>query len=480
MADFDLVVKGGVVATAADAVKADIGIKDGRIAALAERLAGGARTIDATGRLVLPGGVDGHCHFDQPMRDGSVMADDFTSGSRAAACGGTTTIIPFACQVKGKSLREAVKDYHARAAGKSLIDYAFHLIVSDPSQQVLGQELPALIKDGYTSFKIYMTYDELKLDDRQILDVLAVARAEGAMVMMHAENSDCIAWLTQRLELAGRTAPKYHAASRPMAVEREATHRAIALAELLDVPILIVHVSGREAVEQIRWAQARGLRIYAETCPQYLFLSEDDLGKDGMEGAKCICSPPPRDKANQEAIWDGLTGGVFQIFSSDHAPFRFRDPKGKLRAGAKAPFRQVPNGIPGVETRLPLLFSEGVGKQRLTLEHFVALTATTPAKMYGLHPRKGTIAIGADADLAIWDPERKVKIANRNLHHNVDYTPYEGMTVTGWPVTTLSRGEVVWQDGEVKGTPGHGRFLSCDPPAPAVPKRRAIVDRALI
>ncbi|TWA77834.1 dihydropyrimidinase [Azospirillum brasilense] len=470
MDPFDLVIRNGTVATAGDVQRCDVGIRGGRIVALGEGLAKGKEEIDATGLLVLPGGVDAHCHFDQPTGDGSVMADDFTSGTRSAACGGTTTVIPFACQMKGQSLRAAVDDYHRRADGKAVIDYAFHLIVTDPTEQVIGQELPALIRDGYTSFKIYMTYDSLKLNDRQILEVLDVARREGAMVMIHAENSDCIAWLTDKLELAGKTAPKYHAVARPMVVEREATHRAIALAELADVPILIVHVSGAEAVEQIRWAQGRGMRIYAETCPQYLFLTADDLDKPGHEGSKCICSPPPRDKANQQVIWDGLQGGVFQIFSSDHAPFRFDGPDGKQVHGTDAPFSKVPNGIPGVETRLPLLFSAGVGEGRITLEQFVALTSANPARLYGLYPRKGTIAVGSDADVALWDPQREVTISNGLLHHNVDYTPYEGIRVTGWPVLTLSRGAVVQRDGTLTAQPGRGQFLPCDLPAPARPR----------
>ncbi|KAA0676241.1 dihydropyrimidinase [Roseomonas genomospecies 6] len=470
MDPFDLVIRHGTVATAGDVQRCDVGIRGGRVVALGEGLAKGKEEIDATGLLVLPGGVDAHCHFDQPTGDGSVMADDFTSGTRSAACGGTTTVIPFACQMKGQSLRAAVEDYHRRADGKAVIDYAFHLIVTDPTEQVIGQELPALIRDGYTSFKIYMTYDSLKLNDRQILEVLDVARREGAMVMIHAENSDCIAWLTDKLELAGKTAPKYHAAARPMVVEREATHRAIALAELADVPILIVHVSGAEAVEQIRWAQGRGMRIYAETCPQYLFLTADDLDQPGHEGSKCICSPPPRDKANQQVIWDGLQGGVFQVFSSDHAPFRFDGPDGKQVHGADAPFSKVPNGIPGVETRLPLLFSAGVGEGRITLEQFVALTSANPARLYGLYPRKGTIAVGSDADVALWDPQREVTISNALLHHNVDYTPYEGIRVTGWPVLTLSRGAVVQRDGTLTAQPGHGQFLPCDLPAPARPR----------
>ena len=470
MPQFDTVIRGGTVATAADVFEADIGIVGGRIAAMGASLGAGRDEIDARGKLVLPGGVDAHCHLDQPSSDGSVCADDFRTGTIAAACGGTTTVIPFAAQMKGRSLREAVEDYHRRASGKAVIDYAFHLIVTDPTDQVLGQELPALIRDGYTSFKIYMTYDDLKLNDRQILEVLAVARREGAMVMVHAENADVIGWLTDRLEAAGLTAPRYHATSRPPAVEREATHRAISLGEIVGVPILLVHVSARDAVEQIRWAQGRGLPVYAETCPQYLYLTEDDLAKPGFEGAKCLCSPPPRDKASQEAVWHGLRSGVFQVFSSDHAPTRYNDPQGKMIRGANASFRYVPNGVPGIETRLPLLFS-GIAQGRIDLTTFVALTATNPARIYGLYPKKGTLAIGADADIAIWDPEKAVTITNDLLHHAVDFTPYEGIAVKGWPVLTLSRGEAVWQGGEVKATPGRGAFLPCAVPEPAARAR---------
>ena len=256
----DLIVRNAVAATAADVQRCDIGIRNGCIVALADRLDCAAREIDAAGRTVTPGGVDGHCHLDQPMPAPMKMADDFETGTRSAACGGTTTVIPFAAQEKGQSLVAAVEDYHRRAAGKAHVDYAFHLIVTDPTERVLREELPALIGEGYTSFKIYMTYDDLKLDDGEILDVLALAREHGALAMIHAENADCIEWLTRRLEAAGRTAPRFHADSRPMAVEREATHRAIALSEIVDVPILIVHVSGREAVEQIRWGRAHGLR----------------------------------------------------------------------------------------------------------------------------------------------------------------------------------------------------------------------------
>ena len=464
-APFDLVLRNARVATASDTFEADIAVRGGRIVQLGDGLAGGRQEIDVAGRVVTPGGVDAHCHLDQPMEPPMKMADDFDTGTRSAACGGTTTVIPFAAQAKGQSLRAAVQDYHARAEGRASVDYAFHLIVSDPTPAVLNEELPGLIAEGYTSFKVYMTYDDLKLDDGQMLDVLEVARQHGAMAMVHAENADCIEWLTKRLEAAGRTAPRWHAHSRPMLVEREATHRAISLSQLVDVPILIVHVSGKDAVEQIRWARAQGLRILAETCPQYLFLTAEDLGiDDSYHGAKCVCSPPPRDKGNQEVIWAGLNDGLFTVFSSDHAPFRYDDPQGKKLGGQEVPFRHIPNGIPGLETRLPLLYSEGVLAGRITLQKFVELTATNPAKAYGLHPRKGTIAVGSDADLVVWD-EREALLTNARLHHAVDYTPYEGMQLKAWPGLTLSRGEVVWDGTSFTGRPGRGRFLPCGTPS---------------
>lgn len=468
---FDLVVRNARIATASDTFDADIGVKDGCIVQIGRGLAAGVRDIDAAGRVVTPGGVDAHCHLDQPMPPPVRMADDFETGTRAAACGGTTTVIPFAAQEKGASLKAAVEDYHARAHGRAHVDYAFHLIVSDPTPTVLAEELPALIRAGYTSFKVYMTYDDLKLDDGQILDVLALARQHDAMTMIHAENADCIEWLTKRLEAAGHTAPRYHAVSRPLLVEREATHRALSLAELVDVPVLIVHVSGREAVEQIRWARGRGLKVLAETCPQYLFLTAEDLGiDDTYHGARCVCSPPPRDAANQEVIWDGLADGTFTVFSSDHAPFRLDGTEGKRPGGEEVAFRHIPNGIPGIETRMALLYSEGVLGGRLTLNRFVELVSTNPAKVYGLHPRKGAIAIGSDADLVIWD-ETDFVLDNERLHHAVDYTPFAGMRLRAWPGTTIARGEVVWEAGEFKSRKGRGEFLACG--APTVLPRRA-------
>ena len=460
MSEYDLVIRNGAVATAADTSACDIGIKDGVVAMLGKNLGPGAREIDASGHLILPGGIDSHCHIEQRSSSGVVCADDFYSATVSAAFGGTTTVIPFAAQHRGQSLRQVVEEYHAAAAPKAIVDYAFHLIISDPSEQILGQELPALIRDGYTSFKVYMTYDLLALDDRQMLDILSVARREGALVMVHAENHEMIKWLTGRLLERGFGAPRYHAVSHARLAEGEATNRAVALSQLLDVPILLVHVSAGEAIEVIRNAQTRGLRIYGETCPQYLFLTADDLAKPGVEGAKFCCSPPPRDRAAQQAVWTGLRNGTFQVFSSDHAPYRF-DASGKLPRGDKTTFEEIANGVPGIELRLPLLFSEGVGQGRLDLNAFVALTATNHAKLYGLYPKKGTIAVGSDADIAIWDPERDTVITAGILHDNVGYTPYEGRRLRGWPVTVLSRGRIVIEDGRLVAPRGSGQFLPC-------------------
>jgi dihydropyrimidinase len=468
--DLDLAIRGGTVATASDTFRADVGVRDGRIVAVAEAVEGAAREIDASGLLVLPGGIDSHVHIAQPSGPGIVMADGFASATAAAAAGGNTCVMPFALQQRGTSLRRCVEEYRGLAEGECHIDVAFHLIVTDPTPEVLGQELPALLKAGHTSFKVFMTYDDLVLNDRQLLDVFDVARRERALVMVHCEGYDAIKFMTERLERAGETAPYGHALSRPEIVEREAAHRAISHAELVDVPIMIVHVSGREATEQIRWAQARGLKVYAETCPQYLTLTAEDLRGLNMEGAKYVCSPPPRDRDSQEAVWAGLRQGVFHTVSSDHCPFRYDD-TGKLTPKGRTSFRWVPNGIPGIETRLPILFSEGVSKGRIGLNRFVELTATNHAKLYGLYPRKGSIGVGFDADIALWDPNRKETIRQEMLHHGADYTPWEGFSVTGWPVMTIAGGEIVAEEGRILGAPGTGRILDRDVSAYASPAR---------
>src|ERR1700719_168034 len=423
MPGLDLAIRGGTVVTASDTFRADVGVQAGRIVAVAAEVEGATREIDASGLLVLPGGIDSHVHIAQPSGPDVVMADDFASATAAAAAGGNTCIMPFALQQRGTSLRRCVEDYVRQAEGECHIDVSVHLIISDPTPEVLGQELPALLKAGYTSFKVFMTYDDLVLNDRQLLEVFEVARRERALVMVHAEGYDAIRFMTDRLERAGKTAPCFHAASRPEVVEREAAHRAISHAELIDVPIMIVHVSGRQAMEQIRWAQQRGLKVYGETCPQYIALTADDLKGLNMDesGSKYVCSPPPRDRASWAAIWEGLTQGVFQTFSSDHCPFYFEGPMGKNYSKARTSFRWVPNGIPGVETRLPILWSKGVAEGRISANEFVALTSTNHAKMYGLYPHKGSIAVGFDADLVLWDAKRKQTIRQELMHHGADY-----------------------------------------------------------
>ena len=464
---YDLVIQNGEIVTAEERFRSDVGISEGRIAAIEDGLAGD-ETIDAGGKLILPGGIDSHCHIEQLSSFGITCADDFYTGTVSAAFGGTTTIIPFAAQHRGQSLKQVVADYHECAAPKAVIDYAFHMIISDPTEQMMREELPELIRQGCRSFKVYMTYDTLRLDDYQMLEILSLARREGALTMVHAENHDMIEWIGTRLINAGHRAPKFHAVSHAKLAEAEATHRAISLAELIDVPLLVVHVSTAEAMEAIQKAQLKGLKIYGETCPQYLFLRADDLDQEDMRGAMCCCSPPPRDKASQEAMWTGLADGVFQVFSSDHAPYRF-DETGKLARGPNASFKEIANGVPGLEVRMPLLFSEGVGKGRIDIHRFIDLTATRAAKLYGMFPRKGTIAIGSDADLAIWDPERDFTITAGAMHDNVGYTPYEGSKVRGVPVTVLSRGRIVVDDGKLCVDRGSGQFVACDRPDSATP-----------
>ncbi|WP_224007493.1 dihydropyrimidinase [Aureimonas sp. SA4125] len=458
--EFDLVIAGGTVATASDMFSCDIGIKDGVIVQLGRDLGPAKETIDAAGKYVLPGGIDSHVHIAQPSGEGIVMADGFESGTRSALFGGNTTIMPFCLQQKGESLREALGAYHALAEGQCYTDISFHLIVSDPTAAVLGQELPALVADGYTSFKVFMTYENLRLNDAEILATMDVARRTGALVMVHCENEDAIRYLIGRHEAEGEVRPRAHATTRPVAAEREATHRAMSLAEIVDVPVVIVHVSNGAAIEEIRRARARGRKVVAETCPQYLMLTAADLEGMDWEGAKFVCSPPPRDEAEQEACWNGLEEGTFDLFSSDHCPFRYEDAQGKLNPKGAANFRHIPNGIPGVETRLPILFSEGVMKGRIDLPRFVALTATNQAKVYGLYPQKGTIAVGADADIAIWDPAAERVIRHADLHDGADYTPYEGLSVTGWPTTVVLGGRVMVRDGELVGNKGDGAYRS--------------------
>ncbi|KAA3507767.1 dihydropyrimidinase [Agrobacterium vitis] len=458
MSTFDLIIKGGTIATASDIFHADIGIRDGKIVQIGDNLNGDAQTIDATGKFVLPGGIDSHVHISQPSGAGIVMADDFESGTRSALFGGNTTIMPFCLQEKGRPMREALTAYHALAKDNCYTDVSFHLILSDPTESLLGQELPALVADGYASLKVFMTYDDLRLTDAEILKTLDVARSTGATVMVHCENEDAIRFLIARHEANGEVAPRAHASTRPVAVEREATHRALSLAEVVDVPIVIVHISNGESMDEIARARARGVKVVGETCPQYLMLTADQLDGMDWEGAKFVCSPPPRNQAAQAECWRGIEMGIFDLFSSDHCPFRYDDERGKLNPKGRENFRHIPNGIPGVETRLPILFSEGVMTGRIDLQRFVALSATNHAKTYGLYPEKGTIAIGSDADIAIWDPGVERIIRHADLHDGADYSPYEGIPIKGWPTTVILRGRIMIQDGELLGAKGDGTY----------------------
>jgi len=472
---YDIVIRGGKVATVSDVFEADVAISGESIAAIGSNLPSGRREIDARGRLVLPGGVDSHAHIEQLSAAGIMNADTFESATTSAAFGGTTSVISFAAQHVGMQLPQVVEDYHALARRGAIIDYAFHMIIADPTRETLERDLPALISQGHASIKIFMTYDRLKIEDEPLLDLLMAARDGGALLCAHAENHGIISWMVKRLLARGYTDPKYHAISHARFSEAEAFNRLIGMAALIDQPIMIFHVSTAEGAKVIRDARGQGLKVFAETCPQYLFLTADDLDRPGVEGAKWMCSPPPRRPADQEALWQALSLGDLQTISSDHAPYRF-DETGKLRAGPSPSFKQVANGLPGLEVRLPLLFDAMVSKGRLGLQKFVELTATAPAKIYNLHPRKGSIAIGADADIAIWDPVREVTLADSLMHDLAGYTPYAGRTLRGWPVTVLSRGRMVVTDGKRIAEPGSGRFLARSGGEAAKPTGRLVPD----
>ena len=445
----------GTIVTAVDQYEGDVLVEDERIAAIGTRLDIRAdKSIDATGKYVLPGGVDVHTHLDMPF-GGTTSADDFESGTIAAAFGGTTSIVDFAIQYKGQTLHHAWETWMRKAESKAVIDYGFHMIMTDLNDQT-EQEMDALVCQGVTSFKLFMAYRGVfMLDDGSIFKALLRTGKNGGMICMHAENGDVIDVLVQRALRAGQTAPKYHALTRPARAEAEATHRAIALAEIADVPVYIVHLSAAEALEMVAEARDRGLPAYAETCPQYLFLSDDNYEEPDFGGAKYVMSPPLREKAKQALLWQGLAFNDLQCISTDHCPFCMKEQK-ELGRGD---FSKIPNGAPGIETRMSLVYDGGVREGRISLNRFVELISTSPAKIFGLFPRKGTIAPGSDADIVIFDPNRTVTLAAKTLHMKVDYNPYEGRRVTGAADTVLSRGRVVIENGQFAGRAGQGSFL---------------------
>ena len=453
---FDTIIRNGSVVTATDTYTADVAIVNGKITAIGTDLPAqnAGRILDATGKLVLPGGIDVHTHLDMPF-GGTTSADDFETGTRAAAFGGTTTLIDFAIQYKGQPLRQAFDTWMSKAASKAVCDYAFHCIVTDVSGGQLS-EMNDLVHEGVTSFKLFMAYPGVfMLDDGSIFKALQTTAKNGGMVCMHAENGSAIDVIVQQALAEGKRAPKYHALTRPTTAEAEAVGRAIALAEMAGAPIYIVHLSCNDALEKIREARDRGLPVYAETCPQYLYLSLENMDAPGFEGAKYVFTPPLREKWHQEKLWNGLKHDHLQVVSTDHCPFCFKEQKEMGRDD----FTKIPNGGPGVEHRMSLIYSGGVASGRFNANRFVELVSTTPAKLFGLYPRKGTIAVGSDADLVIFDPHRKHTISAATHHMRVDYSMFEGIQVTGMPDVVLSRGRVVVENDKFLGRAGQGEFL---------------------
>ncbi len=455
---YDLLITNGVIVNASGILTADVAVVGERIAEVAPNLshADAGRVIDAAGRMVMPGGIDVHVHLDMPV-DHMRSSDDFESGTIAAAFGGTTAIIDFANQSTGRTLRSAVEEWQERARGKAVIDYGLHCTIADFSPRVL-EEMDELVADGITSFKVFTAYPgRLMLDDGAIFRIMQQAAKLGALVCVHAENGPIIDVLAEQAIARGEVGPRFHALTRPVAAEAEAVHRMIAMAEMAIVPVYVVHVSCRESVAEIATAQERGIAAIAETCPQYLFLSIDDVNECGsfFDAAKYVFTPPPRERFHQDALWNGLAHGTVSVVSTDHCPFNFRGQKDR----GHNDFRLVPNGAPGIEHRLSLLYTEGVVAGRFSPNRFVELVSTNPARYFGLFPRKGIVARGSDADLLIWNPIRTDTISARTHHMRVDYSAYEGRTVCGTPEVVIANGKVIVENGAFHGRAGAGRFL---------------------
>ena len=449
-----VLIRNGNVITAVDNYLADVLIDDGKVAVIGANLTLEAdRTIDASGKLVIPGGIDPHTHMELPF-GGTFASDDFRTGTIAAAHGGTTTIIDFAVQYHGESLIQAVDNWHKKAEGRTAIDYGFHLITTDlPDERV--PEMRQLINEGVMSFKMFMAYPGVFLvDDATIFRAMKNAGKWGGLICMHAENGIVINEIIKHALAEGKTAPKYHALTRPTKAEAEGVHRAIAIAEMAEAPVYIVHLSCADALEEVREARDNGLPAYAETCPQYLFLDYSLYEREGFEGAKWVMTPPLREKWNQDKLWQGLQGNDLQVISTDHCPFCMKE-----KELGRDDFTKIPNGGPGVEHRMGLIYNGGVAAGKIGLNRFVELTSTSAAKLFGLFPRKGTIAIGSDADIVVFDPNEETTLSAATHHMNVDYSAYEGMKVRGVAKTVLSRGKVVIEDGKYLGKPGDGQFL---------------------
>ncbi len=468
---FDLIFQGGRIVTPTGIVAGDLGVRGETIATIGTGLGPAIISVDATGKYVMPGGVDPHAHIEQMSGMGVMNADTFETATRSAAMGGTTSVISFAAQAKGERLSDTVSEYSARATRGAMIDYAFHMTVTDTGVPDFETDLGTLIAGGNRSIKVFTTYN-IQLSDAQILAVMSAARANGALVCVHAETDAIIAQAKSALIAAGKTAPHYHAASHPRMAEIEAIERMCRFAEYLGQPVMIFHVSTSEGAAAVRAARTRGAPVWAETCPHYLFMTEDILHQPGLEGGKWMCSPPQRQVADQEALWDALHCGDLDLISSDHAPYRF-DASGKLSAGPDAGFHEIANGLPGLEARLPLMFDAVVSQGRGGAEAFARLTATAPAEIYGL-PRKGRLAEGMDADITLWDPDKTVTYGENDLHDNVGYNPWVGRSITGWPTDVWLRGNHIVQGGTFAAIPGSGVWINRPTlaTAPTVPQRQ--------
>ena len=449
-------IRNGTVVTARETKAADVRIEGGRIAEVGPSLPANPAdsVIDATGMYVMPGGIDAHTHLDMPL-GAIVSTDDFETGTRAAAFGGTTTIVDFATQARGTSMRKALDTWWKKAEGRATIDYGLHMIVTSLGVSGL-EDMDDMVGEGVASFKLFMAYpNSLMVDDATIFKALSQTARNGALICMHAENGGVIDVLIARALAEGKTAPVYHALTRPPRAEAEAVHRAIAIAEIAGAPVYIVHVSSEDALNQVREARDRGVPVFAETCPQYLLLSIEDLERPGFEGAKYVLTPPLRPKEHQGKLWDGLKHDHLQVVSTDHCPFCFADQK----TLGKDDFTRIPNGGPGIENRLQLIYHFGVNSGKLSLNRFVEIVSTAPARIFGLYPKKGEIAPGSDADVAIWDPNAAHTISAGTHHMRVDYSMFEGFEVRGNARTVLSRGEVIVDGGKFLGKAGRGNYL---------------------